>query len=90
MIGRSPPPLFPEENPYMKPQELMKLLGDKWRLISVEEKEKYVKMAGAEKERFEAQLARYRAGVLAEPPTPPSQSPLPEQPQPSAPLPEAK
>lgn len=49
------------ENPDMKVTELAKELGEKWRGLSDEEKKPYLKLAEADKQRYDAEMKDYVA-----------------------------
>jgi ribosome-binding protein aMBF1 (putative translation factor) len=50
-----------EENPDMSFGEIGKALGEKWKVISSEEKSKFEKLAKKDKERHQRELAEYQS-----------------------------
>lgn len=52
-------PIMKEENPSLKPSELMRRLGEKWKTMSEEDKQPYGHKARDDKERFDSQMKNY-------------------------------
>ena len=59
-------PIIKEEKPETTFTEMGKLIGEKWREISSEEKKKFEAMANEDKERYNKELAKYNAKKHAE------------------------
>lgn len=68
-------PKVMEENPGIKFVDMGTLLGEKWRALSAEEKQKYEDMAQEDKQRFNREMEEYTAKRLAENPAPPEHDP---------------
>jgi hypothetical protein len=63
-----------QEYPGIKFVELGKVLGERWRALSAEEKKKYEDMASEDKARFQMEMQQYTAEQASvEPPQPPSE-----------------
>ena len=54
-------PIIKEEKPDTKFTEMGKLIGEKWREIGSEEKKEFEAMANEDKERYNAEMAKYDA-----------------------------
>eukprot|EP00695_Tsukubamonas_globosa_P003436 TRINITY_DN631_c0_g1_i4.p2 TRINITY_DN631_c0_g1~~TRINITY_DN631_c0_g1_i4.p2 ORF type:complete len:140 (-),score=64.84 TRINITY_DN631_c0_g1_i4:231-590(-) len=55
-------PEVKEEQPDLKPPQVLKALGEKWREISEEDKKPYEKKAEEDKKRYAEALEEYEAG----------------------------
>ena len=59
-------PIIKEENPDIKFTEMGKVIGEKWRELSAEDKKEFEVMANKDKQRYSDEMAKYKAKKEAE------------------------
>jgi structure-specific recognition protein 1 len=64
--GMAMRPIIKKDQPEIKFSEMGKLIGEKWRAITPEEKEKYDAQAGKDKERATREMTAYKSKTKSE------------------------
>lgn len=59
-------PIIKEEKPDIKFTEMGKLIGEKWRGLSADDKKEFEEMADEDKKRYDEEMSKYKAKKEAE------------------------